>query len=153
MRGWLKMPLGRLLIRLHLLIPVAAAVLWLVSPDVGARYLLLLAVLLLHEMGHALTSLLLGASRAEVRILPAFGWALVERFPDRREGWAALAGPSANLLAAAGLALFGAGFDLQLGRAPLPDFLFTVNLLMGAGNLLPIKPLDGGRALAAFAQR
>jgi Zn-dependent protease len=132
------------------LLPVAAALLWTWTPALGRRYLLLLGVLAVHEFGHALASLVLGGRRARISLSPAFGWADVEAFADRREGWVALAGPVANLALAGGLALWGAGLDWGLRRATLPDFLFTVTLLMGLGNLIPLRPADGGRAVAAF---
>jgi Zn-dependent protease len=105
-----------------------------------------------HELGHAVSSLALGADRAEVRILPVFGRAFVVNFRDRREAWIALAGPALNLLCAGFVLLLGGRFDLHLRGAPLVDFLFTINLLMGVGNLVPVRPLDGGRALAALAR-
>lgn len=147
---WFSVPLGRLRVRLHTMVPLVAAVLVYWAPGIGLRYLLLLAVLLLHELGHALVSLAMGGARAVVSLSPAFGWADVTAFPDRREGWTALAGPAINLAVAGALALAGAGIDWSLRSASPTDFLLTVSLVMGVGNLIPFKPADGGRAFSAF---
>ena len=147
---WFSVPLGRLTVRLHATIPLVAAVTVYWAPGIGVRYMLLLAVLLLHELGHALVSLALGGARAVVSLSPAFGWADVVAFHDRREGWTALAGPAFNLTVAGALALAGAGLDWSLGSAAPTDFLLTVSLVMGVGNLIPVKPADGGRAFSAF---
>ena len=147
---WFRVSCGRLRVRLHVMAPVAAAVLWYWVPAVGVRYLLLLSVLALHEFGHALASLALGGREAVVSLSPAFGWASVEDFPDRREGVVALAGPAANLLLAAALALAGGRTDWGLRYAAPLDFVFTVSMVMGVVNLIPLRPADGGRAVSAF---
>ena len=101
--SWITIPAARLTIRLHLLVPVAAGLLFALRPDLAARYALLLASLVMHELGHALASLCVGGRKTVVSISPIFGWATVESFPDRRAALVAAAGPAANLLAAAGL--------------------------------------------------
>jgi Zn-dependent protease len=96
------------------------------------------------------------------------GWAsapydpLWERRHPRRSGWMALAGPAANFL----LMLIAVG-GLQLGAAegwfhPDPitghrDFaattlliFFSLNLLLGTFNLLPVSPLDGSTVILLF---
>jgi stage IV sporulation protein FB len=150
---WLGLSLGRLTVRLHLLLPLAVALAFLVPGDLWLRYLLLLATLLVHELAHAVTALGLGGGRALVRVWPVFGRADVERFPDRRAALVALSAPALNLLCAGVLYLAGGRPTLALGSAPLLDFAHTVNLLMGLGNLLPVMPVDGGRALLALTTR
>ena len=153
MGWWLTLPAGRFVLRLHLGIALLAAVLSGTGWALGKRYLLLVCTLLLHELAHALAALVLGARRAEVRIWPVFGRADVERFPDAREAIVALAAPLANLAVAAALYWgTGARFTLQLARGPWLDFLFTINLAMGVANLIPVPPIDGGRALAAVVR-
>lgn len=149
---WLTLP-GRLSVRIHLGVPLLAAGLAAARHDLWLRYLLLLGVLLLHELAHAAVSLALGGHRAVVRLWPVFGRADVAAFEDRREALAAAAGPAANLAAAAVFLLLGGRLTLALGRAPLLDLLATANLLMGAGNLLPLPFCDGGRVLRAIRQR
>jgi len=96
------------------------------------------------------------------------GWAsapydpLWERRHPRRSGWMALAGPAANFL----LMLIAVG-GLRLGAAegwfhtdPITghrDFaattlliFFSLNLLLGTFNLLPVSPLDGSTVILLF---
>ncbi len=79
------------------------------------------------------------------------------RDPRRSMVWIALAGPTANLLQAMAWLLLGgvlALFDVrevfvhEVVRAGV-----LVNLVMCAFNLIPLPPLDGGRALAGILPR
>lgn len=89
-----------------------------------------------HELGHCAALWLTGAGVAQLR-LSALGAELV---PKRSLSYAAelpaaLAGPGVSLLCAFLAARWG-------------FFLFAgVSLALGLFNLLPIHPLDGGRAL------
>jgi Zn-dependent protease len=148
--GWVTIPAPRSKWRFHVLVPLFAAAMALFGRDLWVRYLLLVATVLIHESGHALTALCLGSKRVEVSVWPVFARANVEHFPDRREAWIAAAGPAVNLAAAALFFALGGSWDLQLARAPLLDFMATVNLIMGAGNLLPVVPADGGRMIRAL---
>ncbi len=93
------------------------------------------------------------------------GWASApydphwERRHPRRAAWMALAGPATNyllmLIAAIGLRVgWSQGF---LHSSPRPDFaenllgaLFSLNLLLGTFNLLPVPPLDGSTGIMLF---
>jgi Zn-dependent protease len=96
------------------------------------------------------------------------GWAsapfdpLWERRHPRRSAWMALAGPATNytlmLLAAAGLRA-GSAFgwlhdDLNTGRHDFATvtllIFFSLNLLLGTFNLLPVPPLDGSTGIMLF---
>ena len=91
-----------------------------------------------HELGHVAAALILGG-RAERLSLTAVGAELSFSYRAPlsygRDSFVALAGPAANLL------LGGLFFLLDLR---LPAML---SLGIGAFNLLPILPLDGGRVL------
>lgn len=99
-----------------------------------------LAAALLHEWGHCLALGLLGAPVSGLRI-GVFG---AELQADRRELSypgelaAVLAGPGANLLCAVLLTLLGGSRWAVFTGA---------NLVLCAFNMLPVRPLDGGRAL------
>ena len=97
----------------------------------------------IHEAGHLLCMLYFGERPACVRVAP-FGFCITRapRGGYRQEMLIALAGPAANLLAA--LALFIAAKACKtscLNRAIL------VNLSLALFNLIPIEPLDCGRAV------
>jgi Zn-dependent protease len=96
------------------------------------------------------------------------GWAsapfdpLWERRHPHRSAWMALAGPAANytlmLLAVVGIrigtAMHWLGQDPLTGRADFPTSVlyvfFSLNLLLGTFNLLPVPPLDGSTAIMLF---
>lgn len=104
---------------------------------------LLAAVLLaaaVHEGGHYLVLRLLGAEVIAVRI-SVFGAEMQVRGRLSYGGdlAATLAGPGANLLSGCLLAAMGGPWLVFAGA----------HLVLGCFNLLPIRPLDGGRALAA----
>jgi len=148
--GFLTVPLGRLRLRLHVLLPVVVAALFVAAPRFARPYVLLLGTVALHEAGHVAMSFTLGARAAAMSLLPYFAVAHVQTLPDRRQAVVAIAGPAINLVSAGALFLSGADIDLHLVEAAPLDFLLTVNLAMGLGNLLPFVPADGGRFLAAL---
>ncbi|HTT32757.1 MAG TPA: site-2 protease family protein [Methylomirabilota bacterium] len=93
------------------------------------------------------------------------GWASAPYDPNweqrhpHRAAWMALAGPATNYTL-----MLIAAIALNVGRAqgwfhsgPHPDFawnllyaLFSLNLLLGTFNLLPVAPLDGSTGIMLF---
>lgn len=97
---------------------------------------------LLHECGHLAVLYLVGEPPKAVR-LNAFGAEIVRRGEPRgylREAAVDLAGPCANFLLLGICMLWGRG----AGK------FAAANLWIGAMNLLPVDPLDGGQALHAL---
>lgn len=102
-----------------------------------------LAACALHELGHYAAIHLLGGrvSRLNITCVGA-EMVLSARFPlgPARELAAALAGPAVNLLCAGLCAGLGERWYCFAG----------IHLALGLFNLLPVGPLDGGRALGCL---
>ena len=98
--------------------------------------LLFLCALLLHEAGHAIVLRLVHVRVKAVRL--GFGDVEMETAPLGywEELLSAWAGPCVNFL-------------LYLALWRIAPAFAAVNLLLGAYNLLPVLPLDGGRMLLA----
>jgi Zn-dependent protease len=116
------------------------------------------ACVLLHEFGHALTARACGIRTLDITLYPIGGVARLERMP-RKPGVELLitaAGPAVNfvlyglltaLLAVGGRLDSDGGADSTL--AAFLGTLASINLLLGAFNLVPAFPMDGGRLLRA----
>jgi Zn-dependent protease len=109
--------------------------------------------ILIHEFAHAGTAAALKLPSKAIVLTFFGGHVEFERKPEKR--WhdfvVSAAGPFSNLALAG--ALFGlAAVNPQPAGGLEADFLnqlFILNLLLGAFNLLPGFPLDGGRMLAS----
>ncbi len=111
--------------------------------------LALVAILLVHESGHAVAMRLFGYRDMSMFFIPLLG-AVVTGQPRKITAWkqilVLLAGPLPGLLA--GLAAL-----LSLSFHPLPEGGFdwgmvaTMAVVVNLFNLLPLTPLDGGRML------
>jgi len=119
----------------------------LVAFDSGGELILLLAAAGIHELGHLAAIRLLGAEIRGIRL--AVGGMVIDYNGSRLSYFGdmvtALAGPAASILAA----VF---FSLVARSQPLDGlFYFTgLNLLLGLFNLVPVLPLDGGRAVLSL---
>lgn len=117
-----------------------------------------MASILAHEAGHAIVAKRNGISTKEIRLSLFGGVAALERGAPTPavEMKVAFAGPGVNLvIGAVGLggavALDRSGIDSVFADALL--WLSAINLFLGALNLVPALPLDGGRILTGFLWR
>jgi Zn-dependent protease len=100
----------------------------------------------LHEAGHIFMMRTLGYRVRRVDILP-MGALIVcpEGIPDYDEMKIALAGPLVSLF----LALVSSLWFLE-SKSAISLLTTLINLVFGAFNLLPVRKLDGGKALFCF---
>lgn len=111
------------------------------------RALVLAAVVLVHELGHALAMRALGYRDVQVFFIPFFG-ALTSGRAAAQERWkqavVSLAGPVPGIVLAAGV------FLSPLRGDPLWHEVAWLAVVVNAFNLLPLGFLDGGRLLDAL---
>ena len=103
---------------------------WLVSVVIAA---------LIHEMAHSIAIQLLGGNVCGICLTPFGARIETENIFEMREVISALAGPAASLAVAS-----------LIHKYPV---LGLCALFQGCYNLLPIYPLDGGRALRRILER
>lgn len=92
-----------------------------------------------HELGH-IGVLILFRRKVKTLRVGMFGAVLdvdCRNLSYGKELLAVLAGPAVNLLCAGWITRYGSGNELLTG----------IHLMLGGFNLLPIRPLDGGRGL------
>ncbi len=120
-------------------------------PVAAAFVVLLYASVLVHELSHSVVARAFGLPVRKILLYPLGGFSEIEREPPTpgKEFLVSAAGPAISLV------LAGAGYLVARGIGPdgvggvLLDQLIIANLLVGAFNLLPGLPLDGGRMLRA----
>lgn len=119
----------------------------------GWRFALgLVALLFIHEMGHALVMKLKGIPVGAMIFIPMLGAAVtMQQIPQnaKDEAEVGIAGPIAGALASSVCLIIAQMPGVHPVWAPLAYFGFFMNLF----NLIPIVPFDGGRVLAAIDRR
>ncbi len=116
-------------------------------------------IVVLHELGHALTAKAFGIRTRDIILFPIGGVARLERMPDKpwQELLVAIGGPAVNvvLCAAAVIALVAQGRTADIFPADILKSGFLVrmvwtNAFLAGFNMLPAFPMDGGRVLRAL---
>ena len=136
-------------LRLHPLFTL----LMLVSVATGyfAELITLFAIVLIHEIGHAVAAKSFGWRIVKIELLPFGGVAETDdrgRSSAYEEMIVALAGPVQNgWMAAFALLMKNWG----VWDAAWSDYFIRANVMIALFNLLPIVPLDGGKVLQALA--
>lgn len=140
---YLSLPHG-VRISLFAVLAFAAAM----AADCSVFTVLIFAAAFVHEAGHLVCLKASGVNIYGITILP-FGAVIrsdAEKLTYRKEAQAALAGPFAGLCAAA-----VSGVLFFVFRDPYTLFFAAANLTLSFVNLVPVRTLDGGRALEALA--
>ncbi len=110
--------------------------------------LLVTAIILLHELGHAAAMWMTGAGVGSISLIPFLGGVAVAKRPSgsqAQQAFIALMGPGFSLIPTLGLlGLFYSTDNVYWLHAAA---LFAI---INGLNLLPIFPLDGGQILNAF---
>jgi Zn-dependent protease len=119
----------------------------------AVEYVTVFAIVLAHELGHALACRSVGGRAERIVLWPLGGIAFVQ--PPPRPGavlWSIAAGPLVNLAFAVLSAplVFVANIVLPPDAAHFAMAFFVINVGLLCFNLLPIYPLDGGQIFQAL---
>lgn len=94
------------------------------------------AFVLMHELAHVITALILKVDVIDITLLPiGVNAKYIEKISEIKELIISLAGPLASFL-----------FTMLLKNKTFK----SINLCIGVFNLIPIYPMDGGRILKCF---
>ncbi|MGD6808810.1 MAG: site-2 protease family protein [Candidatus Bathyarchaeia archaeon] len=150
-------------IELHLtFILLIAAVFFLAYPMLYPFFLVLLLFVFVffHELAHSVIARHYGIKVRKIILYPIGGVSEIEEIPDKpsQEWRMAVAGPLTNLLL--GGALLGIGLLISpdlIGNLSASTVtgnfiidLAMLNIILGAFNLIPAFPMDGGRVFRAL---
>ena len=121
----------------------------------------LFVFVLFHELAHSVVARRYGIKVRKIILYPIGGVSEIEEIPENPhiEWRMAFAGPATSLVMGAVLVAINFLSPIKLVFPPSPVVLSTgnllldlgyLNLLLGAFNLLPAFPMDGGRVLRAL---
>jgi Zn-dependent protease len=114
--------------------------------------LLVFASVLAHELGHSFVAMSQGINVRSISLFLFGGVASLEKESETPADafWVAIAGPAVSFLLFGVLTLFNGLVSLPAPLTAIVAVLATVNLTLGAFNLIPGLPLDGGNILKAI---
>jgi Zn-dependent protease/predicted transcriptional regulator len=118
---------------------------------------LFFAALILHELSHAMVAKLRGLPVHHITLFMLGGAAQIEREPADAgtEFWMAIVGPLTSFVLGLFLLAISSASGWNWGTTPVTPgvailvWLGYINILLGAFNLIPGYPLDGGRVFHA----
>jgi Zn-dependent protease len=137
-------------VNLSFLLLLAAVFFWMGGAQGLVIALITAGSVLLHELGHALVARRLGVPVVGIELHFFGGAAQMNGMPrtPNDEILVAGAGPAVSF------ALAGIGYgSAAITGAPVLALFAVINLVLGAFNLLPAFPSDGGRILRAWLAR
>ena len=128
---------------------------------------LVFLIVLLHELGHSIAAQYYNVPVKQIILLPIGGVAQLEEIPEdpQKELVIATAGPLVNFLLAIILTLIAPFLGQSVSARSLLSlttvvgeltfssiftYVFITNLFIGAFNLIPAYPMDGGRILRSL---
>ena len=152
-------------IELHLTFILLIAAVFILSVPTQQFYtftivLFLFVFVVFHELAHSIIARHYGIKVRKIMLYPIGGVSEIEEIPDNpaQEWRMAVAGPLTSLLLGAGL--LGVSLIISTQTFTLATFtiftgnfltdLATLNILLGAFNLIPAFPMDGGRVFRAL---
>jgi Zn-dependent protease len=114
--------------------------------------LMLFASVLAHELGHSAAALRQGIGVNSITLFLFGGLAALEKESETPKGafWVAIAGPLVSFALFALFSIAGHVLPLAGPLAGIVGLLAYINLALGAFNLIPGLPLDGGNVLKAI---
>ncbi|HSM81385.1 MAG TPA: site-2 protease family protein [Nodosilinea sp.] len=114
--------------------------------------LMLFASVLAHELGHSVAALRQGIGVNSITLFLFGGLASLEKESATPKGafWVAIAGPLVSFALFGLFSLAGQVLPLAAPIAGIVGLLAYINLALGAFNLIPGLPLDGGNVLKAL---
>jgi Zn-dependent protease len=121
--------------------------------------LFLFVFVVVHELAHSLVARHYGIKVRKIVLYPIGGVSEIEEIPDnpRIEWRVAIAGPLASFVAGGLLLALSLAVPVGVPHAPtivttgnLAYDLGILNVLLGAFNLIPAFPMDGGRVFRAL---
>jgi Zn-dependent protease len=143
-------------IELHITFILLMAVVFIFStPYFFALILLLFAFVVIHELSHSVVARHYNIKVRKIVLYPIGGVSEIDELPDnpRIEWRMAAAGPFSSIVI--GLLFYGLSFITPITTADTLYGSFTLdmailNLFLGAFNLIPAFPMDGGRVFRAL---